>query len=416
MPISICVAVFTFVVLQVLHKLLPATGADFRAMLRGAHDVSLGRNLYSPALKFLADGHLRSILQMPVTLYVYPPPLAILLRPLNSIPTSVALTLWDAINVSLLAYIFGRIVRISRAESFKDLLLIGTVYGFYPMNMGLGMGQVDILLMLMGFTSYLSFRRGHCGRAGLLLGCMALVKPTLAVLLLFFLARKAFPILISFTLTLFVGAMISIAAVGVHTLWEYRTVAVGWSEQFGVLPLNQSLHGLVLRVLSPRLDAAPAGTATWIATGLEGLVFLLAALLVLRLLRNGEPVRERDGALQFYAAFSILLLGQPFTENLHFAWMIPGFGLLFVVVARERGWSRWHAILTCAYLCLASPLAEAICWGASASWLGRIASGSECYCIMAISLVFCRQAFGRRALFGRQSDREILATQRENAA
>ena len=52
-PVSIAVAVFTFVLLQVLHRLIPATGADFRAMLKGAQDITLGQDLYGPAIQFL---------------------------------------------------------------------------------------------------------------------------------------------------------------------------------------------------------------------------------------------------------------------------------------------------------------------------------------------------------------------------
>ena len=100
---------------------------------------------------------------------------------------------------------------------------------------------------------------------------MTLVKPTVGILLVFFVARRAWPILLPFLLTLAAGAAASIAAVGAQVLWEYRTVAFGWSEQFGVLPLNQSLHGLVLRVLSPHLDRPPTGMAQLLATVLEAL-------------------------------------------------------------------------------------------------------------------------------------------------
>ena len=55
----------------------------------------------------------------------------------------------------------------------------------------------------------------------------------------------------------------------------------------------------------------------------------------LRLLRHGEPLRARDGALQFYAVFSVLLLGLPFTENLHLTWICQEVALLFISMARE---------------------------------------------------------------------------------
>lgn len=415
-PVSIAVAVFTFVLLQVLHRLIPATGADFRAMLKGAQDITLGHDLYGPAIQFLGSGHLRTILQMPVTLYVYPPPLAILLRPLNNLPPAVALTLWDAVNVALLAVLYVQIVRLSRAESMRELVLVSAVYGFYPLNMGLGMGQVDILLTLLGFMSYIQYRAGHTVRSGIMLGCMTLVKPTVGILLVFFVARRAWPILLPFLLTLAAGAAASIAAVGAQVLWEYRTVAFGWSEQFGVLPLNQSLHGLVLRVLSPHLDRPPTGLAQLLATALEVLAFLVCAGVVIRLLRHGEPKQPQDGALQFYAAFSVLLLGLPFTENLHFTWLLPGLGLLLVAMAKERRWSLWHPVLICAYLTLALPFAEMVCWSAGTSWTGRLSSSVETYSSVVLALVFCRFSFGSLVATKRQQRRTLLLRSRENAA
>ena len=80
--------------------------------------------------------------------------------PLTNLPPAVALTLWDAVNVALLAVLYVQIVRLSRAESMRELVLVSAVYGFYPLNMGLGMGQVDILLTLLGFMSYIQYRAG----------------------------------------------------------------------------------------------------------------------------------------------------------------------------------------------------------------------------------------------------------------
>jgi hypothetical protein len=414
-PLSVAVGICAFIVLQIIHHFFPESGADFRALLRGAHDLMLGRNLYLPALHFLDSGHLRTILTMPVTLYVYPPPLALVLRPLSLIPPALALMLWDAVNVSLFGVLFVRVVLLSHARTFRELLLAGLIYGFYPLDMGLGTGQVDILLTLLGLNSYLSYRKGQYGRAGLMLGCMTLVKPTVGVLVLFFLARRAWAILVPFCLTLAAGLVVSVLTVGLQVLWEYRTVAAGWSEQFGVLPLNQSLHGLVLRLLSPGLDLPPSGGKELLATILEVAVFAVSVLLVIRLLRKGEPPRLGDGLLQFYAAFSILLVALPFTENLHFSWVLPGLGVLLVTTARERKWSAWHPVLLIAYLCLALPFAESICWSAAATLSGRLTSGMQGYFFMVLTVIFCRVAF-RSAAYRPARDRHAPPTSQPHAA
>ena len=219
-PVAVLVAVFTFTVLQVLHKLRLATGADFLAMLHGASDLASGKNLYEPALRFLGGGHLRGILSMQVTPYVYPPLPALALRPLTLVPQGLALVFWDALNVSLLGLLFVLIVRVSQARSTRQLLLAGAIYGFFPLNIGLGTGQVDLTLTILGLTTFLLYRSGRLRMAGAVLGVMALVKPTIGIVLIYYLCRRAWPVIWSCVITLAVGVAVSLAVVGGRVLWE----------------------------------------------------------------------------------------------------------------------------------------------------------------------------------------------------
>ena len=394
-PIAGAVALFTFALLQLIHHLVPGTGADLRAMLQGATDLAAGRNIYAPALHFLAQGELRTILSMPVTVYVYPPPLAMVLRPLSHLPSSDALMVWDALNVGLLGLLFVLIIRVSRVRSWRQLLLVGAIYGFFPLNMGLGTGQIDILLTLLGLVIYLLYHRGMLRRAGIVLGLMALIKPTIGVLLLFFICRRAWPVVVSCAVTLLAGGVASLAAVGWSVLWRYRNVTAGWANDFGVLPLNQSPHGLILRLLSPRLDAPPTGGAALLAGATEWAIALGVITLVARLLRHREPESMLAGALQYYAIFALLLLGLPFTENLHLVWLLPGVGILFVKMAQQGRWHPWHAWASSAYLLLALPFAESICWAADSSAIGRLTSSIECYGLLALAGTFTYVAFDR---------------------
>ena len=411
-PIAGTVALFTFALLQLIHRLVPGTGADLRAMVQGATDLAAGRNIYAPALHFLARGDLRSILSMPVTVYVYPPPLAMVLRPLTHLSPRGALMIWDALNAGLLALLFVLIIRVTRVRSWRQVLLVGAIYGFFPLNMGLGTGQIDILLTLLGLVIYLLYHRGMLRRAGIVLGLIALIKPTIGVLLLFFICRRVWPVVLGCACTLLAGAAASLAAVGWGVLWRYRDVTAGWANDFGVLPLNQSPHGLILRLLSPRLDAPPTGGAALLAGASEWAIALGVITLVARLLRHREPESLLAGALQYYAIFALLLLGLPFTENLHLVWLLPGVGILFVTMAQEGRWHPWHAWATSAYLLLALPFAESICWAANSSPFGRLASSVECYGLLALAGTFTYVAFDRghrllRAVPWRWAAREL---------
>lgn len=397
LPVAGAVAVITFIILQVLNRHAVGNGADFRAVLRGASDLAGGRDLYAPALQLLSSGHLRDILSMQVTPYVYPPLLAVAMRPLTAISPSVALGVWDAINVVVLAILFVLVVRLSAARTLRQLIAIGVLYGFYPLNMGLGTGQIDIAISLLALLSFLLYRSGHTRRAGIVLAIVALIKPTIGILVLFYCCRRAWPVVMAFISTVLVGLVASLVVAGSRALWEYRQVVAGWANTFGVLPLNQSLHGLVVRLLAPGLDRPPTGLSGAIALALEGVFLLLAGSLIWRLLRGGEPEPLRLGALQFYAAFSVLLLGIPFTENLHLTWLLPGVGLLLAMTVEQTGRTPWKAVAIGAYLVLALPFTENVAWRAGADIVGRLSSGGECYGLIALAATMAYVGFSRRA-------------------
>jgi hypothetical protein len=405
----------TFVVLQFLHHVVVGTGADFRAVLRGASDVARGHDLYSPALAFLNGGHLRNILHMNVTPYVYPPPLALVLRPLTLFSMSHALMIWDMLNVVMQGALFVMVVRVSRARTLKQFLLICTMYGYYPLNMGLGNGQIDLFITVASLAAYLLYRSDRLRRAGILLGLVILIKPTVAVLLLYFAFRKAWRTIAATAATVAAGIGISGLVVGVPMLWEYRTVAAGWANSFGILPLNQSLHGVITRLASPARDLAPTGFGAALALVAEVTLPVAACMLVWRLMRSGEPDSLLAGALQFYAVFAVMLLSSPFTENIHFTWILPGAGLVFVVMSRESRWHAWHAFAIGAYLVIALPFAENVAWQANGSVVGRLVSGTECYGLAVLTAVLCHAGFGRVRSF-RPSALIVTARKRFSAS
>jgi hypothetical protein len=392
--VAVLVSLGTFLFLQVLHAVVPETGADFRAVLTAATIQAHGQDIYGPALHFLAQPNLRHILGMTDTPFVYPPPLAILARPLTEIPPRLALAFWDAVNLSMLAVLVVMIVRISRARAFRELVLISAIYGFFPLDMGLGNGQIDLTITLSLLASYVLYRRGNQTAAGVLLACITLIKPTVGIIVVYFLLRKAWPLLRAYVTTGLVGVAISLRAVPLAVAWEYRKVASGWANAFGVLPLNQSWHGQVSRLLAPALDRQPTGLGGVLLLLTEGLFPVIAAAVAWRLLRRPEPGDLRAGLLQFYAILTVLLLGIPFTENMHLTWLLPGIAFLFVTMAQQPRWRPWHAAAVISYLVLALPFAERITWSAGANWWGRLASGMDCYGLTALSVVMCLVAFG----------------------
>jgi hypothetical protein len=418
-PVAVSVAIFTFLVLQLLHRVVPGTGADLRAVLRAATTARQGHDIYTPALQFLNQGNMLQILKMSTTPYVYPPPLALLTRPLTALPIHTAMAIWDALNVSMLAILFVSVIRLSRARTFKELVFVALLYGFFPLNMGLGNGQIDLTITALCLATYLLYRHGRLGTAGLVLGAIALIKPTVGIILLYFILRRAWPLVRAFAGTTLAGIGVSLVTVGPTVVWEYREVAMGWANAFGVLPLNQSIHGQLSRLFAPGLDQQATGVPGALLFVGECAFPLAAAFAAYRLLRRPEPTDLRIGILQYYAVLSLLMLGTPFTENMHLTWLLPGIGILLVSVGRERRPRPRDILAILAFFALALPLAERISWAAGSNPAGRLSSGIDCYGLIALSVVLCRSAFGsppglRRPIVGRQAGYPREAATRPN--
>jgi hypothetical protein len=113
------------------------------------------------------------------------------------------------------------------------------------------------------------------------------------------------------------------------------------------------------------------------------------------MLKGGEPNSVVKGAIQYYAVFAIMLLASPFTENLHFTWVLPGAALLLVIMSQEQRVRPWHAIVVATYLVLALPVTQNWCWQAGSSLAGRLSSSIDCYGLVALCAVLYHVGFQR---------------------
>jgi 4-amino-4-deoxy-L-arabinose transferase-like glycosyltransferase len=273
-------------------------------------------------------------------------------------------------------------------------VFVALLYGFFPLDMGLGNGQIDLTITVLCLATYLLYRHGRLGTAGVVLGAIALIKPTVGIILLYFVLRRAWPLVRAFAGTALAGICVSLVTVGPTVVWEYREVAMGWANAFGVLPLNQSIHGQLSRIFAPTLDQQATGIIGALLFIGECAFPLAAAFAAYRLLRRPEPTDLRIGILQYYAVLSLLMLGTPFTENMHLTWLVPGIGILLVSISRERRPRPRDIVAILAFFALALPLAERISWAAGSNLEGRLSSGIDCYGLIALSIVLCMSAFG----------------------
>ncbi len=157
---------------------------------------------------------------------------------------------------------------------------------FLPLVNAYALGQVQTLLNLALIASVLLWLRGRRVAPGLLLGLTCLLKPQMALFLLWGLLRRQWSFAVSLACILFAAVGLSIAVFGWHNSIEYLAVLRYLSQHGDALATNQSLNGLLHRLLHVgHFDTAYYGYPPYSApiywlTLCGSSLLLLAALIV----------------------------------------------------------------------------------------------------------------------------------------
>lgn len=193
--------------------------------------------------------------------YIYPPFLAVVMRPLASLPFRVAALVWLALNLALLAASARSLLPIARLSPSAAHVLL--VFAFClllpPVTATLALGQINILLLfllvnaalLAGSASALPARERL---AGLLIGAAAGMKLFPLVVLVPLTLRRRWAVvlwgLVGIVLTVAVGIA---GGGGLANTSRYLQEIVP-SIPSPSLPTNQSIAGAVQRLLQSSVE------------------------------------------------------------------------------------------------------------------------------------------------------------------
>ncbi|MGC9293026.1 MAG: glycosyltransferase family 87 protein [Acidobacteriaceae bacterium] len=125
--------------------------------------------------------------------------------------------------------------------------LLGLV--FLPLVNAYCLGQMQTLLNLAMIASVLLWLRGQRTWPGVLLGLTCLIKPQMALFLLWGVLRRQWGFVVSLAAMLLAGGSLSIAVFGWRNSVEYLAVLRYLGRHGDALATNQSLNGLLHRLL-----------------------------------------------------------------------------------------------------------------------------------------------------------------------
>jgi alpha-1,2-mannosyltransferase len=217
---------------------------------------------------------------------------------------------------------------------------IALALSFYPLTRGYWLGQAQTTITLLVACALLSWQRGRPALAGVLLGLCCCVKPQWGVVCVWALVRREWSLAAAAGATLAVASLVACAAYGPHQYVDYLSVISFLSRRGESYVANQSMNGLMNRLLRTGSDtvwakqAFPAFNRIVYSTSMAVTVLLLGFALVWR-------HRRKATTLDLALVVLSLTMASPIAWEHHYAILLPIFALLLPVCIAERPFGRY---------------------------------------------------------------------------
>ena len=324
-------------VLILLKVLVLGSYPDFNTYYYGVQTVMHGGNPYVGIQK---DGFA----------FVYPPPAVLLLFPFSLLPFSLAGQLFTLASLACLVgsiWVLFKLLNV-RAYSALGILFVILICNFFPVKFTLGMGQVNLILLLLVSLFTYCYSKQRDRLAGVLLGLAFAIKLFPALLFVYLVLERRWVI---------VGALVAtVAASGLVTLFvvplpidvyffktSLPSLASSWKGDY----YNQAVSGWLMRdVSSPWLrEVLRAATA--------GVLVVLSLLFIWR----GRKTAEAK-LLGLSIVLTVSLIINSFSWQHHFVWLVPSFLITTVLVMRHKLGMKYYVLLGLSYILVAINLKD----------------------------------------------------------
>lgn len=306
---AVCIflaVIFTATLISNLY-LLPFD--DFPSYYHAGKLALAGKDIYQPLPR--------------VHPYIYPPFFSLLIAPLTVLNIKTAALIWLIMNLVLYLASAGLLYRVLFRKHDPANLLWSAVIaaGLIPAQLDLLHGQVNTLIFFLVTTALWSFDNRRDLLCGVFIGLAAAIKLTPALLVLFFLVKKEYRVVLGALAALLITLLAPVPFFGVgqtvFLLNKWFNLVITpfiFDAQVRTKFTNQSLAGTFYRLFA-HANAAPEGETysyyvnlfSWpretVKLAIRGLSVLILAIWYLT---SKKPCR-RDSSC-FFAQYALVLL------------------------------------------------------------------------------------------------------------
>ena len=246
-------------ILQISGQLVSKLRIDFIGIYTGGYMIAKGgvNNVYDLNSQYFYQqqlisnlNHIKSLL-----VFLYPPPIALLISLFALFPLSEAYLLWGLFNLLLLGLLVGFIYKIVLYQINEKIKYINPFYFiimillFRPIWIAIFQGQFSIILLTIFWLIWYLLKQKQYYTAGLVLSGLILRPHLLIIPLLLFFFKKQWRLIAGFLSGILIVIFITMIVMGPDIWWRYliflkRILFIG-NNNVTLIQLGFTVRGLL---------------------------------------------------------------------------------------------------------------------------------------------------------------------------
>jgi len=231
----------------------------------------------------------------------HPPVLALIGLPLTLVPFPAIVGFWLLVNLALLIAV-GRWLRLSLPATLP-------LAAWPPLWCLLYIGQFELLILALALLGWRAAAAHRDWPAGWYLGLAAAIKLYPVLLLVPFLLRRRWRILLAAGVVLALSQVGNLLAVGPSGVYRYYSEVVPTvSSMYLRLGLNASPYGALLRLFGGATEVSPLISAPWLVVPATIALSLFAVISLARLDPEAAPLALLVGLPSVWYYYVVLAL------------------------------------------------------------------------------------------------------------
>jgi len=280
----------------------------------------------------------------------YPPFVTILFSLFSFLPLVIASKIWVALSIFFLfvsLYLCFKLFKI-RFLSPTAMVLSSLAFIYFPVKFTLGMGQLNLLILLFVVLAFYFYVEGRDSYSGLCLGTSIMLKLFPVLLLLYFLLLRKYKI--------FLYSVVAFASLGgiSYLIIKPESNNYYWQHLFSVLSstpvdyYNQALSGFLARQFDSLF--------------LRGLLKIIISLFFITLsfwIILKKKKKDFSGkTLEFGLLITLNVFVNGYSWQHHFVWLILPFLIAFFYIKSKKMGMNNYLFLGTSYLLASANLKD----------------------------------------------------------